>query len=1001
MRYRCNMNPTRKHGFSLVQVSILLLVASIIMVSVLPGGKSASDAEKTRITKERMAKIEDATRAFMAKYLRRPCPADGAADPSVDTYGIEATTKGACEGGKISANFTAYDPMGGSTYTGTTTSGSKVITSVDGTPLDIYPRSTIPVGIMVSGNGIPEGTYVVSSDSDTQITLSKAATASASGVALTFYRTVIGTVPTRTLGLPDEYMLDGWGRRIMYFVNASATHTDSCRDLQRNGFTGNLEVANDESTGYIRDRVMWALVSYGPDGHGAFPANGSTIAGRYDAKATNANTLHNALVDSSFTNQFNQAPNNYYIGQTLIYPDESSVTTGGFDDIVWTLEATKNTCSIGKMANHGVKFVGAGVTSDTVTSPMHGQVATGDINGDGIQDMVMAASGYASEDSGHARGRIYVVFGSKTGWPANSSFSLENDLNGTNGFIISNSNGCGGGYTQGSYIGRTLAVGDIDGDGYDDIIAHGKGPGIVVYGKGTAYSSTVTISSLDAATTGFMFYSTGTVAGGSVAVGDVNGDRIKDILLGINVSSATSGWIIMGRTKAIWGNTSTGVTSNTDATCGGSYSSLDLNGGGLVTRGIIKVQGSSSTSPCASTGYTGNLTSGSPTITNAYTNFPGWALGATVTGTGIPASTTITATNPTTGTLTMSANATATNTAVTLSFTGVTGASYNINNHLFSIDSGDVNSDGFDDVIMGGATSTHAVVIFGRSSSTSFGGYSPTATNPTWENSVANTTNGTTASNSNLCIYADNSRTFTTPAGGYYRTVRLTGLTATGKAIAVGDIDNDGIKDIYIGARNYLYVYYGRAFSGTNWQSASYALESLASLRFDLSTLPSWITANQAIFYIKAFDANNDGRTDISVSTHASSFSPYMTSGTAFILYQPTTGWGAMTSGSPPNSTVFGSTTSQWFNSTTGLPTAAARGFRIDGGAFDIDNDSYVAYAHTAGDFNGDGKTDILMSAPLAGLYEASSHYGNFYLLWGRTNVPWSSTKEETLSDLD
>jgi uncharacterized repeat protein (TIGR01451 family) len=81
---------------------------------------------------------------------------------------------------------------GGITLTGTPTNGSKVVTFSSGTDtLSLLPGQT------VTGTGIPSGTTITSVDSLSQITLSKAATASG-GTSLTFSEVLTGTLHAAT-----------------------------------------------------------------------------------------------------------------------------------------------------------------------------------------------------------------------------------------------------------------------------------------------------------------------------------------------------------------------------------------------------------------------------------------------------------------------------------------------------------------------------------------------------------------------------------------------------------------------------------------------------------------------------------------------------------------------------------------------------------------------------------------------------------------------------------
>ena len=85
--------------------------------------------------------------------------------------------------------------------------------------------------------------------------------------------------------------------------------------------------------------------------------------------------------------------------------------------------------------------------------------SAGDINNDGFDDIIIGAS--AATLMGES-GESYVVFGKASG---TYSASLElSALNGTNGFVI---NGIDAGDRSGYSV---SSAGDINNDGYDDII---------------------------------------------------------------------------------------------------------------------------------------------------------------------------------------------------------------------------------------------------------------------------------------------------------------------------------------------------------------------------------------------------------------------------------------------------------------------------------------------------------------------------------------------------
>ena len=125
--------------------------------------------------------------------------------------------------------------------------------------------------------------------------------------------------------------------------------------------------------------------------------------------------------------------------------------------------------------------------------------SAGDVNGDGFADLIIAA--YRADPGGDSSaGESYVVFG-KADWSATLNFDLST-LNGTNGFRLDE-------IDPQDYSGASVAsAGDVNGDGFDDIIigATGADPGgksYVVFGKAD-WSATpaVDLSTLDG-TNGF------------------------------------------------------------------------------------------------------------------------------------------------------------------------------------------------------------------------------------------------------------------------------------------------------------------------------------------------------------------------------------------------------------------------------------------------------------------------------------------------------------------
>jgi hypothetical protein len=202
----------------------------------------------------------------------------------------------------------------------------------------------------------------------------------------------------------------------------------------------------------------------------------------------------------------------------------------------------------------------------------------GDINGDGIDDLIIGAP--AADPNGNTNtGETYIVFGKSDGFDA--TFNLS-QLNGSNGFVI---NGIDGDYSGGS----VSAAGDINGDGIDDLIIgastadangnSGAGKTYVVFGSSEGFDARINLSELDG-NNGFVLngIDESDYSGGSVsAAGDINGDGIDDLIIGASRadSNGNSG---AGATYVVFGS-----SEGFDASV--NLSELDVNNG-FILNGI-------------------------------------------------------------------------------------------------------------------------------------------------------------------------------------------------------------------------------------------------------------------------------------------------------------------------------------------------------------------------------------------------------------------------------
>lgn len=158
----------------------------------------------------------------------------------------------------------------------------------------------------------------------------------------------------------------------------------------------------------------------------------------------------------------------------------------------------------------------------------------GDVNGDGIDDLIVGAIYAKTGEANNKTGRAYVVFGQATSFGSSLDVGA---LDGSNGFVM---DGLGADDELGISVG---SAGDINGDGFSDVVVGAvyndvngtrSGQAYVVFGKNTAFGASVDLAALDG-TNGFILNGTqandqfGWVSTGS---GDVNGDGFDDVLVG-------------------------------------------------------------------------------------------------------------------------------------------------------------------------------------------------------------------------------------------------------------------------------------------------------------------------------------------------------------------------------------------------------------------------------------------------------------------------------------
>ncbi|MBK9148020.1 MAG: FG-GAP repeat protein [Flavobacteriales bacterium] len=209
-----------------------------------------------------------------------------------------------------------------------------------------------------------------------------------------------------------------------------------------------------------------------------------------------------------------------WFGNSVAYAGD--VNNDGFDDVIIGAEGYSN-----GQANEGRAYVYYGSAAGLITAApwtvesnqaganLGSSVArAGDVNNDGYDDIIIGAEGYSNGQAGE--GRSFVHLGSAAGVQAAAIWFAESN-------VASSRFGC-----------SVSSAGDVNGDGFDDVVIGallynngqaGEGGAFVFHGSALGPSATPNWSTESNQVNAYM--------GIDVSwAGDVNGDGFDDILVG-------------------------------------------------------------------------------------------------------------------------------------------------------------------------------------------------------------------------------------------------------------------------------------------------------------------------------------------------------------------------------------------------------------------------------------------------------------------------------------
>jgi hypothetical protein len=263
---------------------------------------------------------------------------------------------------------------------------------------------------------------------------------------------------------------------------------------------------------------------------------------------------------------------NYAVGDPINGRGAAFVFLGGANGIQGTDPATAH-----------ARLESAGIDTELGTSV----ASAGDVNGDGYADVIVGARAYASEESQTLEGAAFVFLGSASG-------IASGDLTTAGARIESDQ--------LGAFLGWSVAsAGDVNGDGYADVIAgapyYESEPGQDFEGVALVFLGSPTgIASGNPASAHAAIESDAISAelGYSVAsAGDVNGDGYADLIVGAPYYDAPqtdegAGFVFLGGASGITASSIADAhavieSDESDSWAGASVASAgDVNGDGYA-----------------------------------------------------------------------------------------------------------------------------------------------------------------------------------------------------------------------------------------------------------------------------------------------------------------------------------------------------------------------------------------------------------------------------------
>ncbi|MBN3991121.1 MAG: FG-GAP repeat protein [Nostoc sp. NMS2] len=582
--------------------------------------------------------------------------------------------------------------------------------------------------------------------------------------------------------------------------------------------------------------------------------------------------------------------------------------------------------------------------------------SAGDINGDGINDLIIGASS-ASPNGQSAAGSSYVVFGSSNGFGASLNLS---SLDGSNGFVI---NGIDSGDFSGSSV---SSAGDINGDSFDDLIIaayraspngqNDAGSSYVVFGRSSGFGAGFNLSSLDGSE-GFVIngIDADDRSGSSVSsAGDINGDGFDDLIIGAYRADPNSqfgageSYVVFGFASSTPTNKPPVAANDTATTDEDTAFNIDILANDSNSQTVTAVNGRTvvvGTAITLSSGALVTLNADGSLTYDPNASFDFLAVGKSGTDSFTYTTNNGSLINTASVNLTINGVNDAPKVASVFNLSSLNGSDGFVINGINSLDfsgrsvssAGDINGDGFDDLIIGASGASPNGQLNAGESYVVFGG--STEFEASFNLSFLNGSNG-------FVINGIDSGDF------------------SGSVSSAGDVNGDGFDDLIIGASQAnsqdgageSYVVFG----SSNGFDASVNLSSLnGSNGFVINGIDADDRSGSSVS--SAGDINGDGFDDLIIGASGAFPNGQNRTGESYVVFGSSNGFGA----SLNLSSLDGS-----------------NGFVING----IDSRDYSGNSvSSAGDINSDGFDDLIIGAQGASP-NGQDNAGESYVVFGSSN---------------